>query len=101
MFLYIVSTLLISLLKKYIHRKISRIVRLDSDPDIHKQPREEAEMTMHELTTLAQHTSVSLLDSMVLIAVPTFPCFPCLLVDVYIQLFLPFCCCQFPLHTEI
>ncbi|KAL0432346.1 UNVERIFIED_CONTAM: protein PSK SIMULATOR 2 [Sesamum latifolium] len=31
--------------------------RLDSDPDVHKQQREEAELTMHELTTLAQHTS--------------------------------------------
>ncbi|KAK6120514.1 hypothetical protein DH2020_045744 [Rehmannia glutinosa] len=31
--------------------------RLDSDPDIHKQQREEAEMTMQELTSLAQHTS--------------------------------------------
>ncbi|KAL3845329.1 hypothetical protein ACJIZ3_002732 [Penstemon smallii] len=31
--------------------------RLDSDPDINKQLREEAEMTMEELTTLAQHTS--------------------------------------------
>ncbi|KAG8377930.1 hypothetical protein BUALT_Bualt08G0084900 [Buddleja alternifolia] len=31
--------------------------KLDSDPDIHKQPRQEAEMTMQELTTLAQHTS--------------------------------------------
>ncbi|XP_073031720.1 protein PSK SIMULATOR 2-like isoform X1 [Primulina eburnea] len=29
----------------------------DSDPDIHKQPREEVEMTMQKLTTLAQHTS--------------------------------------------
>ncbi|KAL0366026.1 UNVERIFIED_CONTAM: protein PSK SIMULATOR 2 [Sesamum radiatum] len=31
--------------------------KLDSDPDVHKQQREEAELTMHELTTLAQHTS--------------------------------------------
>ncbi|XP_073118539.1 protein PSK SIMULATOR 2-like [Henckelia pumila] len=31
--------------------------KLDSDPDIHKQPREEVEMTMQELTTLAQYTS--------------------------------------------
>ncbi|KAK4429387.1 protein PSK SIMULATOR 2 [Sesamum alatum] len=31
--------------------------KLDSDPEVHKQPREEAEMTMQELTTLAQHTS--------------------------------------------
>ncbi|XP_073305941.1 protein PSK SIMULATOR 2-like [Primulina huaijiensis] len=31
--------------------------KLESDPDIHKQPREEVEMTMQELTTLAQHTS--------------------------------------------
>ncbi|EPS74127.1 hypothetical protein M569_00627, partial [Genlisea aurea] len=31
--------------------------RLDSDSDVHKQPREEAEMTMQELATLAQHTS--------------------------------------------
>ncbi|KAL3813486.1 hypothetical protein ACJIZ3_014754 [Penstemon smallii] len=31
--------------------------RLDSDPDINKQLREEAEMTMEELTTLAQLTS--------------------------------------------
>lgn len=34
-------------------------VRLDSHPDVYKQPREEAEMTMQELSTLAQHTSVS------------------------------------------
>ncbi|KAL0351752.1 UNVERIFIED_CONTAM: protein PSK SIMULATOR 2 [Sesamum calycinum] len=32
--------------------------RLDSDPEVSKQPREEAEMTMQELTTLAQHTSI-------------------------------------------
>ncbi|XAR64199.1 hypothetical protein NMG60_11024451 [Bertholletia excelsa] len=31
--------------------------KLDSDLEIHKQPREEAEMMMQELTTLAQHTS--------------------------------------------
>ncbi|KZV20133.1 hypothetical protein F511_00990 [Dorcoceras hygrometricum] len=31
--------------------------KLDLDPDIHKQPREEVEMTMQELTNLAQHTS--------------------------------------------
>ncbi|KAL8059224.1 hypothetical protein ABFX02_03G071900 [Erythranthe guttata] len=31
--------------------------KLESDIDIHKQLREEADMTMHELTTLAQHTS--------------------------------------------
>ncbi|KAL0438411.1 UNVERIFIED_CONTAM: protein PSK SIMULATOR 2 [Sesamum latifolium] len=31
--------------------------KLDSDPEVNKQPREEAEMTMQELTTLAQHTS--------------------------------------------
>ncbi|KAF5943143.1 hypothetical protein HYC85_020785 [Camellia sinensis] len=31
--------------------------RLDSDHEIHEQRREEAELTMHELTTLAQHTS--------------------------------------------
>ncbi|KAK6115207.1 hypothetical protein DH2020_007476 [Rehmannia glutinosa] len=31
--------------------------KLDSDPDVHKQQREEAEMTMQELTSLAQHTS--------------------------------------------
>ncbi|KAL0314568.1 UNVERIFIED_CONTAM: protein PSK SIMULATOR 2 [Sesamum angustifolium] len=33
------------------------LARLDSDPEVSKQPREEAEMTMQELTTLAQHTS--------------------------------------------
>ncbi|KAL0360537.1 UNVERIFIED_CONTAM: protein PSK SIMULATOR 2 [Sesamum radiatum] len=32
--------------------------KLDSDPEVNKQPREEAEMTMQELTTLAQHTSI-------------------------------------------
>ncbi|XP_051139487.1 protein PSK SIMULATOR 2-like [Andrographis paniculata] len=32
-------------------------MKLDSDYDVNKQPREEAEMTMQELTTLAQHTS--------------------------------------------
>ncbi|KAL0347493.1 UNVERIFIED_CONTAM: protein PSK SIMULATOR 2 [Sesamum calycinum] len=31
--------------------------KLDSDPEVHKQQRDEAELTMHELTTLAQHTS--------------------------------------------
>lgn len=31
--------------------------KLDTDPEIHKQQREEAEITMSELTTLAQHTS--------------------------------------------
>ncbi|CAA3016827.1 Hypothetical predicted protein [Olea europaea subsp. europaea] len=31
--------------------------KLDSDPDVHKQLREEAKMTIQELTTLAQHTS--------------------------------------------
>ncbi|GMP81636.1 hypothetical protein CsSME_00036278 [Camellia sinensis var. sinensis] len=31
--------------------------KLDSDHEIHEQRREEAELTMHELTTLAQHTS--------------------------------------------
>ncbi|KAI3464826.1 hypothetical protein Pfo_021489 [Paulownia fortunei] len=31
--------------------------KLDSDPDVHKQLREEAEMTMQELTSLAQNTS--------------------------------------------
>ncbi|XP_022873212.1 uncharacterized protein LOC111392176 [Olea europaea var. sylvestris] len=31
--------------------------KLDSHPDVYKQPREEAEMTMQELSTLAQHTS--------------------------------------------
>ncbi|KAL6574420.1 hypothetical protein OROHE_001324 [Orobanche hederae] len=31
--------------------------KLDSDPDINRQLREEAEMTMQELTSLAQHTS--------------------------------------------
>ncbi|XP_073035676.1 protein PSK SIMULATOR 2-like isoform X2 [Primulina eburnea] len=31
--------------------------KLDTDPEIHKQQREEAEITMLELTTLAQHTS--------------------------------------------
>ncbi|KAM7514059.1 hypothetical protein LguiA_003642 [Lonicera macranthoides] len=31
--------------------------RLDSEPATHKQLREEAEMTMHEFTNLAQHTS--------------------------------------------
>ncbi|XP_011074996.1 uncharacterized protein LOC105159583, partial [Sesamum indicum] len=31
--------------------------KLDSDPEVHKQQREEAELTMHELITLAQHTS--------------------------------------------
>ncbi|KAK4390800.1 protein PSK SIMULATOR 2 [Sesamum angolense] len=31
--------------------------KLDSDPEVSKQPRDEAEMTMQELTTLAQHTS--------------------------------------------
>ncbi|KAL2538201.1 hypothetical protein Fot_19592 [Forsythia ovata] len=31
--------------------------KLDSDPDIHKQLREEAKMTIQELTVLAQHTS--------------------------------------------
>ncbi|KAL8135685.1 protein PSK SIMULATOR 2-like isoform X1 [Apium graveolens] len=31
--------------------------RLDTDPATQKQPREEAEKTMHELTNLAQHTS--------------------------------------------
>ncbi|KAL0323196.1 UNVERIFIED_CONTAM: protein PSK SIMULATOR 2 [Sesamum angustifolium] len=31
--------------------------KLDSDPEVHIQQRDEAELTMHELTTLAQHTS--------------------------------------------
>ncbi|XP_073142752.1 protein PSK SIMULATOR 2-like [Henckelia pumila] len=31
--------------------------KLDTDPEIHKQQREEAEITMLELNTLAQHTS--------------------------------------------
>ncbi|CAA3021486.1 Hypothetical predicted protein [Olea europaea subsp. europaea] len=31
--------------------------KLDSDPDVYKQLREEAEMTMLELSTLSQHTS--------------------------------------------
>ncbi|CAI9755907.1 unnamed protein product [Fraxinus pennsylvanica] len=31
--------------------------KLDSDPDVHKQLREEAKMTIQELTSLAQHTS--------------------------------------------
>ncbi|KAK4387453.1 protein PSK SIMULATOR 2 [Sesamum angolense] len=37
-----------------LHRFFSK---LDSDPEVHKQQRDEAELTMHELTTLAQHTS--------------------------------------------
>ncbi|KAI3460406.1 hypothetical protein Pfo_017069 [Paulownia fortunei] len=32
-------------------------LKMDSDPDIHKQLREEAEMTIQELSTLAQYTS--------------------------------------------
>lgn len=34
--------------------------RLDANDSSHKLQREEAEMKMHELTVLAQHTSVSL-----------------------------------------
>lgn len=40
--------------------------RLDSDPVNSKQLREEAEMTMHELATLAQHTSVRLFSCQML-----------------------------------
>lgn len=38
---------------------LSQSVRLDIDNSVHKQARAEAEMTMKELTSLAQHTSVS------------------------------------------
>lgn len=40
--------------------------RLDSDDPSHKQLRSEAEMTMQELATIAQHTSVSCISINVL-----------------------------------
>ncbi|GFP95259.1 hypothetical protein PHJA_001670200 [Phtheirospermum japonicum] len=45
--------------KRIVFKETPRlIVRLDSDPDVNKQLRLEADMTMQELTTLAQHTSI-------------------------------------------
>lgn len=47
--------------------------RLDSDDDLgYTQLRSEAEMTMQELTTLAQHTSVSCID--ILLGFPLILC---------------------------
>lgn len=61
MVLQVIFCLLICILQNDVDVKTCCHPRLDSDTDISKQLREDAEMTMQELTSLAQHTSVSLI----------------------------------------
>lgn len=61
MVLQVIFSLLNYVLQNVVDVKTCCHPRLDSDTDISKQLREDAEMTMQELTSLAQHTSVSLI----------------------------------------
>lgn len=88
-------------MKNDIHGNTYWLARLDSDTDVNKQLREDAEMTMQELTTLAQHTSVSLiLIQMVLVTIPCSPSLMgCVLVDnVHFSCYLLFVSLKYFVH---